>query len=59
VGYNYNETIELEVWKEYFMGLLGGVEKRAVRRMEREEGRGEKDEKEVERGKKLRVQLKG
>jgi len=38
-----NETIELEVWKEYFMGLLGGVEKSAVKKMEREEGRGEKE----------------
>jgi len=44
-----NETIELEVWKEYFMGLLGGVEKRAVKGMGREEGRREKKEKEVER----------
>jgi len=43
-----NETIELEEWKEYFMGLLGGIERRAVRVMEREEGRREKDEKEVE-----------
>jgi len=26
-----NEEIEMEEWKEYFMRLLGGVEKKVVR----------------------------
>jgi len=43
-----NEAIELETWKEYFMGLLGGVEKRTLREMKRKEGRRGKDEKEME-----------
>jgi len=43
-----NKMIELEVWKKYFMGLLGELKKRAIKGMEREEGRGEKDEKELE-----------
>lgn len=39
-----NGEIGKEKWKEYFMGLLGGVEGKVVRGSEnRREGRGEKE----------------
>lgn len=41
-----NEGIEMEEWREYFMGLLGGVKSRVVRGA----GRERKGEKEGEEG---------
>jgi len=41
-----NETIEMEEWKEYFMGLMRRIEKRAIRRMKKKE-REKKDEKKM------------
>jgi len=42
-----SEEIKIEEWKEYFMGLLGGVEGRVVRgRKERREKQGEGDREE-------------
>lgn len=43
-----NEEIKLEDWKEYFMGLLGGVEERVVRDIERENRMEGQDERDIE-----------
>lgn len=43
-----NEEIEMEEWKEHFMGLLGGVEGRVVRGGR--ERRDEREETELEQG---------
>lgn len=48
-----NEDIEMDEWKEYFMGLLGGVEGRVIRG--EKERRGERDETELEQEEVKRV----
>ena len=42
-----NEEITMEMWKEYFMGGLGGVEGKVVRGSK--EGRGGQEEREISR----------
>lgn len=41
-----NDGIEMEEWKEHFMRLLGGVERRVVRGGKRERGKEERKEEE-------------